>query len=101
MSNFIEIVGTIKNIKSFSGSKGTMVTGWLTQRITDPIEMTVLNIGVVAKKPSVASELSLLGEGVHAVTIRGRLLTNVVRKAGKEPEYRTQIEVDEFESELA
>lgn len=73
-----------------------MVTAWFTQRITDPIEMTVLNVGVIAKKPSVASELALLGEGTHQVTIVGRLLTNVIRKQGKEPEYRTQVEIDEL-----
>lgn len=75
-----------------------MVTAWFTQRITDPIEMTVLNVGVIAKKPSVASELALLGEGTHQVTIVGRLLTNVIRKQGKEPEYRTQVEIDELNS---
>lgn len=73
-----------------------MVTGWFTQLITDPIVIPVLNVGVIAKKPSVASELALLGEGTHQVTIVGRLLTNVIRKQGKEAEYRTQVEIDEL-----
>ena len=98
VTNFIELEGTIKNVRSFSGSRGTMVTAWFTQRLTDPVEMTVLNVGVVAKKPSVAAELALLGEGVHAITIVGRLLTNVIKRDGKEPEYRTQVEVDEIRS---
>jgi predicted subunit of tRNA(5-methylaminomethyl-2-thiouridylate) methyltransferase len=95
-TNFIEITGTVKNVKSFSGSRGTMVTAWFTQRITDPIEMTVLNVGVIAKKPSVAEELAKLGEGTHEVTVIGRLLTNVIRKPNTQPEYRTQVEVDEL-----
>lgn len=96
--NFIEVEGTVKNVKAFSGERGTLVTAWFTQRLTDPIEMTVLNVGVIAKKPEIASELASLGEGVHPVTIVGRLLTNVIRKDPKNPEYRTQIEVDEIRS---
>ncbi len=96
VTNFIEVEGTVKNIKPFTGSRGTLVTGWFTQRITDPVEMTVLNVGIVAKKPQIADELAKLGEGIHSITIVGRLLTNVIKKDNKEPEYRTQIEVDEF-----
>ena len=97
MNNFIEVEGSVKNIKAFSGSRGTLVTGWFTQRLTDPIEQTTLNVGVIAKKPAVAEELALLGEGTHKLTVRGRLLTNVIRKPNAQPEYRTQIEVDEIE----
>ena len=69
-----------------------------TEVTLETVLISVLNVGVVAKKPSVAAELALLGEGVHSITIVGRLLTNVIKRDGKEPEYRTQVEVDEIRS---
>lgn len=95
MKNFIEVEGTVKSVKSFSGERGTLVTGWFTQRLTDPIEMTTLNVGLVAKKESVANQLAQLTDGT-AVTVIGRLLTRVSRKDPKNPQYTIQIEVDEL-----
>jgi len=95
VKNFIEVEGTVKKVKSFSDERGTLVTGWFTQRLTDPIEMTTLNVGLVAKKDTVGAQLAQLPDGA-AVTVIGRLLTRVNRKDPKNPQYIIQIEVDEL-----
>lgn len=93
--NFTEVEGTVKAIKSYSDERGTLVTAWFTQRLTDPIEVTTLNIGLVAKKDEVGAQLAKLEDGA-AVTVIGRLLTRVNRKDPKNPQYTIQIEVDEL-----
>jgi len=86
MENVVTLTGKIKNIKSYTGSKGTLVTGWFDQREISTFsnggadrEVYVVGIKIVALDDSTVGEI--LGakragqEQTDLVTLKGRLVT--------------------------
>jgi len=63
MENTVKLTGKIKNIKTFTGSKGTLVTGWFDQR-----EISTFSNGGADREVYVVGPLS------------GRLITRFDRR---------------------
>jgi hypothetical protein len=93
MQNEVTITGTIKNVRQFTGSKGTLVTGWLNQRdvsrTTDGVMdrlVYVAGINIVALDDSTVGDLLELdkarqgAEETMQVTLKGRLITRFDRR---------------------
>ena len=93
MQNEVTITGTIKNVRQFTGSKGTLVTGWLNQRTAsrlpdDTIDrmVYVTGINIVALDDSTVGDLLELdkmragNEETQTVTLKGRLITRFDRR---------------------
>jgi len=91
MENAVKLTGKLKNIKTFSGSKGTMVTAWFDQREVSTFsnggadrQVYVVGINVVALDDSTVGEilgLSRAGtEQTDLVTLSGRLVTRFDRR---------------------
>ena len=91
MENTVKLTGKIKNIKSFSGSKGTLVTGWFDQREVSTFsnggadrQVYVVGINIIALDDSTVGEilgLSRAGtEQTDLVTLSGRLVTRFDRR---------------------
>jgi hypothetical protein len=93
MLNEVTITGTIKNIRTFTGSKGTLVTGWLNQRDFSRLSdgtadraVYVTGINIVALDDSTVGDLVDLdkarqgAEETMAVTLKGRLITRFDRR---------------------
>jgi hypothetical protein len=93
MQNEVTITGTIKNIRTFTGSKGTLVTGWLNQRDFSRLSdgtadraVYVTGINIVALDDSTVGDLVNLdkarqgAEETMAVTLKGRLITRFDRR---------------------
>jgi hypothetical protein len=93
MQNEVTITGTIKNIRTFTGSKGTLVTGWLNQRTysrlpdgTADRAVYVTGINIVALDDSTVGDLVDLdkmragNEETQTVTLKGRLITRFDRR---------------------
>lgn len=91
MENTVKLTGKLKNIKTFSGSKGTMVTAWFDQREVSTFsnggadrQVYVVGINVVALDDSTVGEilgLSRAGtEQTDLVTLSGRLVTRFDRR---------------------
>jgi hypothetical protein len=93
MQNEVTITGTIKNIRTFTGSKGTLVTGWLNQRDFSRLSdgtadraVYVTGINIVALDDSTVGDLVDLdkarqgAEETMAVTLKGRLITRFDRR---------------------
>jgi hypothetical protein len=93
MQNEVTITGTIKNIRTFTGSKGTLVTGWLNQRTASRLPdntmdrmVYVTGINIVALDDSTVGDLVSLdkarqgAEETIPVTIKGRLVTRFDRR---------------------
>lgn len=93
MLNEVTITGTIKNIRTFTGSKGTLVTGWLNQRTysrlpdgTADRAVYVTGINIVALDDSTVGDLVDLdkmragNEETQTVTLKGRLITRFDRR---------------------
>jgi hypothetical protein len=91
MNNELTITGKIKNVRTFTGSKGTMVTGWFDQREISAFsngeadrQVYVCGINVVAMDDSTVGEI--LGvtragtEQSELVTLKGRLVTRFDRR---------------------
>ena len=91
MENVLTLTGKIKNIKTHSGSKGTMITGWFDQREISTFsnggadrEVYVVGLNVVALDDSTVGEI--LGakragqEQTELVTLKGRLVTRFDRR---------------------
>lgn len=91
MNNEVTITGKIKNVKTYTGSKGTMVTGWFDQREISAFsngeadrQVYVCGINVVALDDSTVGEI--LGvtragsEQSDLVTLKGRLVTRFDRR---------------------
>jgi hypothetical protein len=91
MNNEVTITGKIKNVRTFTGSKGTMVTGWFDQREISAFsngeadrQVYVCGINVVAMDDSTVGEI--LGvtragtEQSELVTLKGRLVTRFDRR---------------------
>ena len=91
MENTVKLTGKIKNIKSFTGSKGTLVTGWFDQREVSTFsnggadrQVYVVGINIVVLDDSTVGEilgLSRAGtEQTDLVTLSGRLVTRFDRR---------------------
>jgi hypothetical protein len=93
MINEVTITGTIKNVRQFTGSKGTLVTGWLNQRTysrlpdgTADRAVYVTGINIVALDDSTVGDLLDLdkmragNEETQTVTLKGRLITRFDRR---------------------
>lgn len=91
MENTVKLTGKIKNIKSFSGSKGTLVTGWFDQREVSTFsnggadrQVYVVGINIIALDDSTVGDilgLSRAGtEQTDLVTLSGRLVTRFDRR---------------------
>jgi len=91
MENIVKLTGKLKNIKTYSGSKGTMVTAWFDQREVSTFsnggadrQVYVVGINVVALDDSTVGEilgLSRAGtEQTDLVTLSGRLVTRFDRR---------------------
>lgn len=91
MNNEVTITGKIKNVRTFTGSKGTMVTGWFDQREVSAFsngnadrQVYVCGINIIALDDSTVGEI--LGvtragsEQSELVTIKGRLVTRFDRR---------------------
>lgn len=91
MNNEVTITGKIKNVKTFTGSKGTMVTGWFDQREISAFsngeadrQVYVCGFNIVALDDSTVGEI--LGvtragaEQSDLVTLKGRLVTRFDRR---------------------
>ena len=91
MENTVTLTGKIKNVRTFTGSKGTMVTGWFDQREVSAFsngeadrQVYVCGINVVALDDSTVGEI--LGvtragaEQSDLVTLNGRLVTRFDRR---------------------
>ena len=110
--NNVEITGTLKNIKTFSGTKGTLVTGWLNQRDiarlsdgTADRQVYVAGINIVGLDGDVVTDLVSLdksrqgSEETMLVTLKGRLVTRFDRRPNiaKELQMKPQIQLEVFE----
>jgi len=91
MENTVKLTGKLKNIKTYNGSKGTMVTAWFDQREVSTFsnggadrQVYVVGINVVALDDSTVGEilgLSRAGtEQTDLVTLSGRLVTRFDRR---------------------
>jgi len=93
MQNEVTITGTINNVRQFTGSKGTLVTGWLNQRDFSRLSdgtadraVYVTGINIVALDDSTVGDLLELdkmragNEETQTVTLKGRLITRFDRR---------------------
>lgn len=91
MHNSVTITGTIKNIKTYSNERGTLLTGWLDQRDTSRFSdgtadktTYVVGMNIIALDNDTVSEIlgaSRAGqEATPNVTITGRLVTKFDRR---------------------
>jgi hypothetical protein len=91
MENTVKLTGKIKNIKSFTGSKGTLVTGWFDQREVSTFsnggadrQVYVVGINIIALDDSTVGDILGLAragtEQTDLVTLSGRLVTRFDRR---------------------
>jgi hypothetical protein len=91
MENTVKLTGKIKNIKSFTGSKGTLVTGWFDQREVSTFsnggadrQVYVVGINIIALDDSTVGDILGLTragtEQTDLVTLSGRLVTRFDRR---------------------
>lgn len=111
MENTVTISGTIKNVRNFTGSRGTMVTGWLNQRDVSRLGngdadriVYVAGINIVGFDGDVVKDLNMLdtarqgAEETMQVTLKGRLKTKFDTRQVAESEKRApQIQLEVFE----
>jgi hypothetical protein len=93
LKNDYTVTGTLKNIRQFTGSKGTLVTGWLDQRTysrlpdgTADRAVYVVGMNIVALDDSTVGDLLDLdkmrqgNEHTQQVTLKGRMITRFDRR---------------------
>jgi len=110
MNNEVTLTGKVKNIRTFTGSKGTMVTGWFDQREVSAFsngeadrQVYVCGINIIALDDSTVGEI--LGvtragaEQSDLVTLKGRLVTRFDRRQNvSESDRRApQLQLEVFE----
>ena len=91
MENTVTLTGKLKNVRTHTGSKGTMITAWFDQREVSAFsngeadrQVYVCGINVVALDDSTVGEI--LGvtragsEQSDLVTLKGRLVTRFDRR---------------------
>lgn len=113
MHNTVTITGTIKNIKTYSNDRGTLLTGWLDQREVSRMAdgtadraVYVVGMNIIALDDSTIGEIlgaSKAGtESTLPVTITGRLVTKFDRRQNVEESKRrapfAQLEVHAVEA---
>ena len=111
MQNQVTITGTIKNIKTYTNERGTMLTGWLDQRDTSRFgdgtaDQTkyIVGMNIIALDNETVSEIlgaSRAGtEATPNITLVGRLVTKFDRRDIPQGERRApfaQLEVHAVE----
>lgn len=111
MQNQVTITGTIKNIKTYTNDRGTLLTGWLDQRDTSRFadgtaDQTkyIVGMNIIALDDStVADILGASRAGTEAtpnITLVGRLVTKFDRRDIPQSERRApyaQLEVHAVE----
>jgi len=112
LTNTVTITGTIKNIRTFTGTRGTLVTGWLNQRdvsrLTDGTAdrpVYVAGINIVGLDGDVVTDLVSLDktrqgqEETMLVTLKGRLVTKFDRRpqVAEADRRAPQIQLEVFE----
>jgi hypothetical protein len=109
IKNEYTVTGTLKNIRTFTGSKGTLATGWLDQRTysrlpdgTADRAVYVVGMNIVALDDSTVGDLVDLdksrqgNETTQQVTLKGRMITRFDRR--DVPEKRApQLQFEVFE----
>ena len=93
IKNEYVVTGTLKNIRQFTGSRGTLVTGWFDQRTAsrlpdDTLDRMVYVVGmnIVALDDSTVGDLIDLdkarqgNEHTQLVTLKGRMITRFDRR---------------------
>lgn len=91
MKNESTITGTVKNIKTFTNERGTLLTGWLDQRDisrtsdgTADRAIYVVGMNIIALDDSVIGDIlgvsSAGKETTKPVTVTGRLVTKFDRR---------------------
>ena len=91
MENAVTLTGKLKNVRTHTGSKGTMITAWFDQREVSAFsngeadrQVYVCGINIVAMDDSTVGEI--LGvtragaEQSDLVTLKGRLVTRFDRR---------------------
>ena len=110
MQNAVTIQGTLKNIKEYTGTRGTLVTGWLNQRDISRVSngdadriVYVAGINIIGKDDNVVNTLRSLdvsrqgAEETTLVTLTGRLVThfdrrqNVSESARRAPQLQLEV----------
>jgi hypothetical protein len=95
MKNEVTVTGTIKNIKTYTNDRGTMLTGWFDQRDvsrtsdgTADRTVYVVGMNIVALDDSTVGEIigaSRAGAEVTLpITLTGRMVTRFDRRKGVE-----------------
>jgi len=111
VENSVVISGTVKNIRNFTGSRGTMVTGWLNQRDISRVSngdadriVYVAGINIVGFDGDVVKDLNSLdnarqgAEETVLITLKGRLKTKFDTRQIAESEKRApQVQLEVFE----
>jgi hypothetical protein len=112
MNNEVTITGKIKNIKKYTGSKGTMITGWFDQREVSAFangeadrQVYVCGINIVALDDSTVGDILDLDnarqgqESTELVTLKGRLVTRFDRRRDVSESARRapQLQLEVFE----
>ena len=112
MLNSVEIQGTLMNIQAHTGSKGTLVLGWLNQRDVSRLgngdmdrTVYVAGINIVALDPSAVQALVGLDKArqgqkeTQLVTLKGRLKTKFDNREGIEESKRSkpQVQLEVYE----
>jgi hypothetical protein len=93
IKNEVTITGTLKNIRQFTGSRGTLVTGWFDQRTASRLPdntmdrmVYVVGMNIVALDDSTVGDLIDLdkarqgNEHTQQVTLKGRMITRFDRR---------------------
>lgn len=95
MINEVTISGTVKNIRTYTGSRGTLLTGWFDQRdvsrTSDGVadrEVYITGLNLVTFDKQAIEDLEGIdkarqgAERSAVVTIKGRLVTRFDRRQG-------------------
>lgn len=93
MENTVTLTGKLKNVRTHSGSKGTMVTAWFDQREVSTFsnggadrQVYVVGLNVVALDDSTVKDIVSLDNArqgqqqTELVTLTGRLVTRFDRR---------------------
>jgi hypothetical protein len=110
MENSVTIQGTIKNIREYTGTQGTLLTGWLNQRDVSRVSngdadriVYIAGINIIGKDNDVVKTLRTLdasrqgAEETTVVTLTGRLVThfdrrqNVAESARRAPQLQLEV----------
>jgi hypothetical protein len=110
MNNEVTISGTIKNIRTFTGSRGTLLTGWFDQREISAFsngeadrQVYVCGMNIVALDADTVNDLTNLdksrqgSEATQLITLKGRLVTrfdrrqNVAESARRAPQLQLEV----------